>query len=56
MLEARAVTAVYGSLTALSDIDLRFEPGSRVGLFGHNGAGKTKHGVLAALTNEGLGV
>jgi branched-chain amino acid transport system ATP-binding protein len=41
MLEARSITAAYGSLTALSDIDLRFEPGSRVGVFGHNGAGKT---------------
>jgi branched-chain amino acid transport system ATP-binding protein len=41
MLAAHGVTANYGPLTALSGIDLSFEPGSRVGIFGHNGAGKT---------------
>lgn len=41
MLQTHAITARYGALTALHDIDLSFEPGSRVGIFGHNGAGKT---------------
>ena len=40
-LHARQVTVRYGALTALSDIELTFQPGSRVGIFGHNGAGKT---------------
>lgn len=41
MLQTHALSASYGSMTALSDIELGFEPGSRVGVFGHNGAGKT---------------
>ena len=41
MLQAHAMSARYGALTALHNIELSFEPGSRVGIFGHNGAGKT---------------
>jgi branched-chain amino acid transport system ATP-binding protein len=41
MLQLEKVSVRYGSLTALSDIDLQLAAGSRVGIFGHNGAGKT---------------
>lgn len=41
MLQINHMSAKYGSLTALQDIDLSIAPGARVGVFGHNGAGKT---------------
>ena len=41
MLQLQDVHVRYGSLTALQGIDLALAPGSRVGIFGHNGAGKT---------------
>jgi len=41
MLQITHMSAKYGSLTALQDIDLSIAPGARVGIFGHNGAGKT---------------
>jgi branched-chain amino acid transport system ATP-binding protein len=41
MLQIAHMSAKYGSLTALQDIDLSIAPGARVGIFGHNGAGKT---------------
>jgi branched-chain amino acid transport system ATP-binding protein len=41
MLQTHAITAAYGALSALSDISLSFELGSKTGIFGHNGAGKT---------------
>jgi branched-chain amino acid transport system ATP-binding protein len=41
MLQLEGVSVRYGSLTALDGIDLDLNPGSRVGIFGHNGAGKT---------------
>jgi branched-chain amino acid transport system ATP-binding protein len=41
MLQLQDVQVRYGSLTALEGIDLAFQPGNRVGIFGHNGAGKT---------------
>jgi branched-chain amino acid transport system ATP-binding protein len=41
MLEADAISAGYGSLTALADVSLALQPGARLGVFGHNGAGKT---------------
>ena len=41
MLHLQDVHVRYGSLTALENIDLTLEAGDRVGIFGHNGAGKT---------------
>jgi len=41
MLQINHISARYGTLTALHDIDLSLAPGARVGIFGHNGAGKT---------------
>jgi branched-chain amino acid transport system ATP-binding protein len=41
MLQINHMSAKYGTLTALQDIDLSIAPGARVGVFGHNGAGKT---------------
>ncbi len=40
-LAAVGITVTYGALTALSGIDLAFPPSARIGIFGHNGAGKT---------------
>ncbi|MBD3237883.1 MAG: ATP-binding cassette domain-containing protein [Candidatus Eisenbacteria bacterium] len=47
VLEFEAISKTYRtglrrrSVTALSDVDLRVEPGEILGLLGHNGAGKT---------------
>jgi len=41
LLETRALTVRYGGLAANSEIDLRVEEGTLVGLIGPNGAGKT---------------
>lgn len=41
LLETRALTVRYGGLAANSEIDLKVEPGTLVGLIGPNGAGKT---------------
>jgi branched-chain amino acid transport system ATP-binding protein len=41
MLEARAVTKVFGGLVAVREVDLEVERGEIVGLIGPNGAGKT---------------
>jgi len=41
MIELRGVTAGYGRVTALRDIDLALLPGSVAALLGPNGAGKT---------------
>lgn len=41
MLEIEAITATYGSLTALEGISVSLPSRSRLGIFGHNGAGKT---------------
>ena len=41
MLEIRNLVARYGSLTVLHDVNLALEDGAKLGIFGHNGAGKT---------------
>jgi branched-chain amino acid transport system ATP-binding protein len=41
MLEVRGLEAGFGSNTVLHGVDLELEPGSSLGLFGLNGAGKS---------------
>lgn len=41
MFELRGVGRRYGDTTALEGVDLRVEPGERIGLIGPSGAGKT---------------
>jgi len=41
MLIIDHLSASYGNLQILHDIHLTVQPGERVGIFGHNGAGKT---------------
>jgi len=41
LLECNALSKRYGSVTALSDIDLTLERGKIIGLLGPNGSGKT---------------
>ncbi len=41
MLEIKSLTKYYGTKCALKDVNLTFERGEIVGLFGENGAGKT---------------
>ncbi len=40
-LVCKGLSKHYGGIAALSNIELRVEPGQIVGLIGHNGAGKT---------------
>jgi branched-chain amino acid transport system ATP-binding protein len=35
------LTASYGALVAVRDLDLTFDAGTRTGIFGHNGSGKS---------------
>ena len=41
MLELKNIDANYGKLRVLHDVSLSIADGERVGIFGHNGAGKT---------------
>ena len=41
MLEIKNLTKNFGGFTALSDINIKVEPGERLGLIGPNGSGKT---------------
>jgi simple sugar transport system ATP-binding protein len=41
LLECRGITRSYGSVAALSGVDLQVRPGEVVGLVGDNGAGKS---------------
>jgi branched-chain amino acid transport system ATP-binding protein len=40
-LAASQLSAFYGSLAALRDVSTSFQQGSRTGIFGHNGSGKS---------------
>ena len=50
IIDAKNLTAAYGSVTALKDVNLRVEQGEIFGLLGPNGAGKST--LLACM--EGL--
>lgn len=52
ILEFANVTKRYGAQTALDDVSLRVEPGERLALLGHNGAGKTTAMKLALGLNR----
>jgi len=57
LLECRALTAGYGAIAVVRDVDLRVEPGEVVALIGPNGAGKTTTlltlaGELPAISGE----
>ncbi len=41
VLETRNLSKSYGSLQLFSDIDMRLDPGDRIGIIGPNGAGKS---------------
>ncbi len=40
-IKLKAITKLYGNLTAVNNLDLEVNAGETVGLIGHNGAGKT---------------
>jgi branched-chain amino acid transport system ATP-binding protein len=50
VIEARKLSAGYGRLAAVRDLDLHVRPGEIVGLLGANGAGKTT--TILALSGE----
>ena len=41
MLSINEINAYYGKLKVLHDLNLSVQQGERIGIFGHNGAGKT---------------
>ncbi|NBS08349.1 MAG: ABC transporter ATP-binding protein [Betaproteobacteria bacterium] len=41
MLSINKINAYYGKLKVLHDLNLSVQQGERIGIFGHNGAGKT---------------
>ena len=56
-VDMRGINQRYGSMTVLHDLDLTLEEGEVLGLFGHNGAGKTTSmklilGLLAPSAGE----
>ncbi|MFD3374310.1 MULTISPECIES: ABC transporter ATP-binding protein [unclassified Streptomyces] len=57
LIEARALSAGYGTVPVLRDLDLEVRPGEVVALFGPNGAGKSTtlrvlSGELAPMSGE----
>jgi len=57
VLQVNHVNAYYGKLQVLHDLSLSIQDGERVGIFGHNGAGKTTFlkslaGALAQVDGE----
>jgi branched-chain amino acid transport system ATP-binding protein len=50
LLECRGLTAGYGAVAVVRDVDLRVDPGEVVALIGPNGAGKTT--TLLTLAGE----
>ena len=51
LLELRAVTAGYGDIAAIRDVDINVEAGEIVAMLGPNGAGKS----TTLLTRRGSG-
>src|SRR3954453_21934515 len=55
-VSAQGLGKRYGDIWALRDVDLDVEPGSILGLLGHNGAGKTTAiRILTTLTTPSEG-
>ena len=48
MVELKSVSKRYGAKVVLEGLDLKIEPGSHLGIFGENGAGKTSLARLLA--------
>ncbi len=54
LLEAKGISKAYAGRTLFSDLDIVLSPGTRLGLMGRNGCGKsTLMQILAASTEEG---
>jgi ATP-binding cassette subfamily F protein uup len=56
VLAAQGLSKRYGAMQLFEDVDLRLEPGDRIGIIGPNGAGKsTLLDILAGLTEADAG-